>query len=91
MNMLCTLPAIMTHALVAPVMCAVCALLSATKSTASVRLALAKISQVTDPVEFSHAMNAARRAEKRRVRGFVRLLVRGRCGEGLKCGRGSAS
>ncbi len=40
----------------------------------NVRQAVAKAAQLADQAEFSYAMNAARRSEKRRVRSFVRLL-----------------
>jgi hypothetical protein len=39
-----------------------------------VRLAVTKAAQMANEAEFSYALNAARRAEKRRLHGFVRLL-----------------
>ncbi|GAX73618.1 hypothetical protein CEUSTIGMA_g1069.t1 [Chlamydomonas eustigma] len=40
----------------------------------NVRQAVAKAAQLADQAEFSYAMSAARRTEKRRVRNFVRVL-----------------
>lgn len=38
------------------------------------RIAVAKAAQLADESQFSYAINAARRSEKRRVHSFVRLL-----------------
>ena len=38
------------------------------------RVAVARAAQMADQTEFSYAINAARRSEKRRVHNFVRLL-----------------
>lgn len=40
----------------------------------NLRLALAKVTKMANQTEFSYAINAARRSEKRRVHNFVRLL-----------------
>ncbi len=41
---------------------------------ATVRLAVTKAAQMAGEAEFSYAINAARRSEKRRMHNFVRLL-----------------
>lgn len=47
---------------------------STAAGAASVRVAVQKAAALAGDAEFSYAINAARRAEKRRIHAFVRLL-----------------
>jgi hypothetical protein len=49
-------------------------LCSTAAGAASVRIAVQKAAALAGDAEFSYAINAARRAEKRRIHAFVRLL-----------------
>lgn len=46
----------------------------ASAAATSVRLAVVRATNMADEAQFSYAINAARRSEKRRVHNFVRLL-----------------